>query len=103
MSAAILCNAIGCRHLVQFHYSGDEAPGIRLVEPHMVAYNKDEKLVLSAWFLGGASESQTGQGWRVYSLAEISQIAELEQRFSGPRHGYRPDGGKSFHNVVCGI
>lgn len=103
MSAATLCNAIHCRHLVQFYYSGDDAQGIRLVEPHMVAYNKDENLVLSAWFLGGASESQTGQGWRVYFLSEMSQLAELEQQFSGPRPRYRPDGGKSFHNLRCRV
>jgi hypothetical protein len=103
MSETILCSAIHSPHLVQFYYSGDDAPGTRLVEPHVVAYNKDGNLVLSAWFLGGASESQSGQGWRVYFLSEMSQLADMQRQFSGPRPGYKPNGGKSFHNVVCAI
>jgi len=98
-----LCGAIQSRNLVQFYYSGDEAPGPRMVEPHMVAYNATEHLALSAWFLGGASESQEGQGWREYLLSEITNLNVLPQRFLGPRPGYRRDGGKTFHNVQCAL
>jgi len=96
-----LCGAIQSRNLVQFYYSGDEAAGLRMVEPHMVAYNGTEHLALSAWFLGGASESQEGQGWREYLLSDIADLNVLPQRFLGPRPGYRRDGGKTFHNVQC--
>jgi predicted DNA-binding transcriptional regulator YafY len=98
-----LCNAIQSRNLVQFYYSGDEAPGPRLVEPHMVAYNSGGHLALSAWFLGGASESREGQGWREYLLSEIANLNVLPQQFSGPRPGYRRDGGKIFQNVQCAL
>ena len=99
----VLCNAIGSRHLVQFYYTGDAVHGTRIVEPHMVAYNSAHHLALSGWFVGGASESQTGAGWREYLLSEMSQITDLPQGFSGPRPGYKPSGGKTFHNVQCAL
>src|SRR5229473_3240792 len=103
MSLAILCEAIRSMHLVQFYYAGDDVPGTRLVEPHMVAYTTADNLVLSAWFLGGASESQEGQWWREYLLSEISNLNVLPQQFLGPRPGYRRDGGKTFHSVQCAL
>jgi predicted DNA-binding transcriptional regulator YafY len=97
-----LCGAIQSQRLVRFYYD-DPAPGFRLVEPHMVAYNKKDNLALSAWFLGGESASQEGQGWREYLLERISQLVVLEGQFPGPRPGYKPDGGKTFHNVQCAL
>ena len=101
MSQSPLCSAIRAKHLVRFYYADPESPGFRTVEPHMVAYTSTDHLALSAWYLSGASESQEGQDWRIYLLSEMTQVTELEQQFSGPRHGYRRDGGKSFHNVQC--
>jgi hypothetical protein len=97
-----ICEAIAKRLLIQFYYSGDKVPGIRIVEPHMVAYNRRDNLALSAWFLGGATESG-GAGWREYLLSEMSGITMLNEQFSGPRPGYKPDGGKTFHNVQCAL
>jgi hypothetical protein len=90
-------------NLVQFYYSGDDAAGPRLVEPHMLAYTTANNLVLSAWFLGGESESREGQGWREYLLSGISNINVLPQQFAGPRAGYNPSGGKKLRNVQCGL
>lgn len=72
---AVVCGAIGSRSLLRFNYNGDGAPGPRLVEPHMVAYTTANNLVLSAWFLGGESESQEGQGWREYLISEMTNVA----------------------------
>ncbi|HKZ02316.1 MAG TPA: hypothetical protein VI750_08985 [Pyrinomonadaceae bacterium] len=69
----------------------------------MVAYNGAGHLALSAWFLGGASESQEGQGWREYLLREITNVSIIPQKFLGPRPGYKPDGGKSFHDIQCAL
>ena len=103
MSQAELCSAIKSRSLVTFYYSGDEAPGLRTVEPHMVAYNLKEHLILSAWYRSGASESKEGPGWREYLLSDISSVTLLQETFSSPRPGYKPDGGELFHNVQCGL
>ena len=102
MCQRIICAAIGERKLFQFYYGGDAAPGIRVVEPHMVAYNRRENLVLSAWYLSGATESG-GQGWREYLLSEMTSVSVLATQFGGPRPGYKPDGGKTFHNVQCAL
>jgi hypothetical protein len=97
-----ICEAIAKRLLIQFYYAGDKVAGIRVVEPHMVAYNRRDHLALSAWFVGGATESG-GVGWREYLLSEMNNTIMLNEHFAGPRPGYRPDGGKTFHNVQCAL
>ncbi len=102
MSLQIICGAIKSQNVIRFYYTGTKVPGYRLVEPHMVAYNSRENLILSGWFLGGESESQEGQGWREYRIDEITQVVVSPTRFS-VRPGYKPDGGKPFHNVQCAV
>jgi len=97
-----LCSAISSMHLVRFYYE-DQAPGFRVVEPHMVAYNRRNNLALSAWFLGGESASQEGQGWREYLIDNISSLSVLQENFAQPRPGYKRDGGKTFHSVQCAV
>ncbi len=103
MSQTALCDALKARHIVRFYYAGTEEPGYRTVEPYMVAYNQTDNLVLSAWYLSGASESQGGPGWRKYLLSEIGQVTDLGEQFDGFRPGYQPGGGKTFHNVQCAV
>ena len=103
MSVAILCGAIRNRNIVQFNYTGDDAPGTRTVEPHMIAYTTSDNLVLSAWLLSGSSESQQVQRWREYLLSEMTNITTLSEQFPGPRPGYNPYGGKKLHNVQCAL
>jgi hypothetical protein len=97
-----LCVAIRSRTVVQFYYTGDKSYGARTVEPHMIAQNAKGRWVLSGWFLGGASESQEGQGWREYILAAVTNVIPLKQGFQ-PRSDYNSTGGKQFHNVLCAI
>jgi predicted DNA-binding transcriptional regulator YafY len=103
MPQATLCNAIATKNIVRIYYTGDEAIGFRTVEPHMIAYNEAGHLSLSAWCLGGASETPESQGWREYLLSEISNVTILSQKFSGPRSGYNPTGGEKFHNIQCAV
>jgi hypothetical protein len=69
----------------------------------MIGYNEAGNLSLSAWFLGGNSESGQGQGWREYLLSGISNVTVLRQQFATPRPGYNPTGGKKFHSIQCAI
>ena len=103
MSGENICLAIASRRLISFYYDGESVPGYRTVEPHMVAYNSTENLALSAWYLSGASESSRATGWREYLVAAMRNITVLEETFQGPRPGYQPNGGKSFHRVVCAL
>ena len=102
MSMQIVCAAIQSRNLIRFNYTGDAVSGLRIVEPHMIAYTRADNLALSAWFVSGASESQV-VGWKTYLLEYMDAISVLPQQFAGPRPGYVPGGGKSFHNVQCEI
>jgi hypothetical protein len=101
MSVTIIAAAIQTRNQISFQYSLGKEPGSRLVEPHMIAYNQAGHLALSAWFLGGNSESQEGQGWREYLLSGISGVSVLRVQFPAPRPGYNPSGGKAFRNIQC--
>ena len=74
MSVTIISAAINGRNQITFQYNLGNSPGPRLVEPYMVGYNQAGHLALSAWFLGGNSESQEGQGWREYLLDGMSNI-----------------------------
>jgi len=97
-----ICDAIASKNLISFHYTGDTVPDYRTVEPHMIAYNSLNKLILSGWFTGGTTASG-GQGWREYLMDSISNVTVLDQIFSGPRPGYKADGGKMFHSVQCAL
>lgn len=101
MILTTLRQAINNRNLVKFYYNLGSNPGYRTVEPHMIAYNKADHLCLSAWFLGGTSESKEGQGWREYLLTGVSSVSVLSQTFSRPRPGYDPEGGKKYHKAQC--
>jgi predicted DNA-binding transcriptional regulator YafY len=98
-----ICRAIQSRQLLRFHYTGNDATGHRVVEPHMLAYNQAGNLALSAWFVSGASQSQEGPGWREYLLDEISEVIVLPEMFAAARFGYKRDGGSKFHNVQCAL
>jgi hypothetical protein len=98
-----ICAAIQAHLIIRFYYTGDDIPGYRTVEPHMLAYNAKNNLALSGWFLGGDSESQEGQGWREFLLSATSNIEVTQQQFARPRPGYNPSGGKIFHNVLCAL
>jgi predicted DNA-binding transcriptional regulator YafY len=97
----LICDAIKNRNVIQFNYTGDKAVGMRTVEPHQIGYSKAGNLTLSAWFLSGASESSTGQGFRLYLLSEINGLNVLEQRFDGARPDYKPGPNKILRKIQC--
>jgi hypothetical protein len=103
MSVTVICAAIQGRNQISFQYGLGSDPGPRLVEPYMVAYNQAGHLALSAWFLGGNSESQERPSWRKYLLSGISNVTVLRQQFAPPRPGYNPSGGKAFHGIQCAV
>jgi predicted DNA-binding transcriptional regulator YafY len=96
-----ICRAIHERKLIRFNYTGDKAVGFRIVEPYQVGSSSTGKLSLSAWYLSGASESQKGQGFRIYILREIDTLTVLDEQFAGPRSEYKPGTNKIIHNVLC--
>jgi WYL domain len=98
----LLCEAIRERRVVRLLY-GASASEYREVEPHIIGYNRRDKLTLGAWFLAGASTCQQGEGWREYLISEIRSLTVLDRCFAKARKGYKPDGGANFHGVQCAL
>lgn len=87
-----ICEAIRDRAVISFHYKGL----IRTVEPHLLGYDSDGDQTLSAWQLNGGS----GQGWRDFHTAKITELARTGAHFSAARHGYNPND-QSLSQIVC--
>lgn len=69
---------------------------LRVVEPHLLGYDNDGDLTLSAWQLSGGS----GQGWRDFHVSKLTALTTGAATFAGPRPGYnRRD--ETIGRVVC--
>lgn len=86
-----ICEAIRQRRIIEFHYSGT----LRQVEPHLLGYDNDGDLTLSAWQLSG-----TGTGWRDFHVSKLGALTITGQTFSGARPGYNPQD-DTIDQVVC--
>jgi hypothetical protein len=86
MLRELICQAISERRLIRFDYKGEE----RIVEPHLLGERTSGNEALSAWQVGGFSESNSQPPWRSYLLDKMAQLVILEQQFDGPRPGYNP-------------
>jgi hypothetical protein len=82
----LICEAIRRRRLLQFSY-GDH---LRVVEPHVFGQDSAGRDLLSAYLVGGYSESQKKPYWRFYLLSNIPLLTMLDDHFPGPRQGYNP-------------
>jgi len=96
MSESILRQAILGKNLVEFRY----ADGTKVMEPHMVAFNRTGHILLYGWFVRG--DSRFGeQGWQEYMLAGISALKILPDTFPKPRFGYNPLDESKFAAIQC--
>ncbi|MDD3276664.1 MAG: WYL domain-containing protein [Kiritimatiellales bacterium] len=91
-----LRQAILEKKLVEFQY----ADGTKVLEPHMVAFNRTGHILLQGWFVRG--DSRFGeQGWQEYMLAGISALKILPEAFPHPRFGYNPNDESKFVAIHC--
>lgn len=91
-----LRKAILGKNLVEFRY----ADGTKVLEPHMVAFNRLGHILLYGWFVRG--DSRYGeQGFQEYMLAGISVLKILPEHFSKPRFGYNPNDESKFAAIHC--
>ena len=92
MNQTLICDAIRERKLLSFLYQGKR----REVEPHLLGYDSDGDLTLSAWQLSGGS----GQGWRDFHVSKLSGPTKSLTRFLGARPGYNPND-RTLRQIVC--
>jgi len=91
-----VCDAIKSRLVVQFYYKGHR----RVVEPHLVGEKTNGVIELSAWQIGGYSESGKQPPWRNYILDEITNFRSTGENFSGIRPGYNPND-QTMSRIIC--
>lgn len=61
---------------------------MRTVEPH-VWHRPEGHRALRAHQVGGGSESGKDVGWKIFHERDMHDLAELPQRFQGPRPEYK--------------
>jgi len=88
---SIICAAIQARQTLTLSYKGSQ----RTVEPHLLGYDSDGDLTLSAWQVTG-----TNPGWRDFHVAKASGLSKAGGNFAGPRPGYNPND-STLQRIVC--
>ena len=98
-----ICPAIQSRCIIRFWYQN--ASGRmewRIVEPYLIGAFLRKNIQLSAWLLPTPEQILAGQkeGWRTYTLKNISDLQILEEIFPTTRIGYDPKG-NGMKDIYC--
>ena len=89
-----ICTAIQNKLAISFYYKNRQ----RVVEPHLIGYNQNNELTLSAWQLSGGTQ----ESWRQFHLSKISSLAITDRNFSSSRQGYNPND-STMSRIECRI
>ena len=82
----IIIDAIRNRRILSFRYHGHQ----RLVEPHLLGVTTAGTLSLSAYQIGGSSDSGNVPDWRLFVVNEILELQSTANSFEGTRPKYNP-------------
>ncbi len=93
----LLCRAITDKHLVQFKYDGR----LRVVEPFCCGISTAGNYVLRGFQIRGSDKTKP-LCWRLYELAEISQMSVTQHGFKRKREDYNPED-SAMTKVFCRI
>jgi hypothetical protein len=92
----IICEAIEKKRLLQFSY--DELT--RIVEPHLFGRKTSGNDALSAYLVGGYTESDSQPYWRSFLVEKMEFVILLDETFSEPREGYNT-GDETMVEIYC--
>lgn len=92
----IICEAIEKKRLLQFSY--DDLT--RIVEPHLLGRKTSGNDVLSAYLVGGYTESDNAPYWRNYVVEEMEFVIMLDETFTEARKGFNPND-SSMEVIYC--
>ena len=87
-------DAIERRHRLALAYKDE----IRIVDPYILGYDADGRLLLSAVQILGGS----GRGFRTFAADEIASLAVTEEKFFGNHPDYNPRD-RLFARVICQV
>lgn len=96
----LITNAIADQKVLIIRYQND--PMTRTIEPHTLGYNRKGNLVLSAYQIDGYSSSGNFIAWKLFTVNEIQNIEQLEQKFDIRfKEGYNPNpSNKMFTRII---
>lgn len=81
-----ISEAIRLRRLLTFTYGEGE----RTVEPYVVGKNEAGNILLRAFQVAADGDVPTRYGWKMFSLAKMSNVKMTGNRWFGEREGYNP-------------
>lgn len=79
-----IIEAIENRNILEFDYDGCH----RKVEPHTLGVSTRDNEILSAFQIGGQSNTIDIPDWGLFSLNKIQRIRIVDETFKGTRNGY---------------
>lgn len=83
----VIVQAIREQRILSINYP----PGPRTVEPHAHGASADGNDLLRAFQTDGASESGEHVNWKLFRTDRMEGMTIQDERFDGPRPGYRRD------------
>ena len=83
----LLCRAIAERKLVRFAYRG----GARIVEPYCHGVTQHGHELLRGYQTIGYSSRGRREGWRLFRLDEMGDLAVIDKSFPGTRRSRLSD------------
>jgi len=92
-----ISDAIRNRKVLRLTYNW----GYREVEPHCYGVNDNGHELLRCYQTSGDSKSNEPQGWKIFRVDEITQIAATQTSFAGPRPDYRPGDKAMTRQIYC--
>lgn len=93
----IICQAIRESIIIKFTYDGHP----RIVEPFTLGIrNGTSTLILSAYLIGGYSQSNINPPWRAYDVYKIQNISLTNKKSESYRQGYNPNDSR-MSSIIC--
>ena len=93
-----LCEAISDRKIIAFYYDG----GYRTVEPYAYGASGAGKEILRGYQLGGFSDSNAPEGWKLFHISRIKNLVVMEEKFSYNREDYNP-ADPAMQEIFCEV
>lgn len=96
---SLICKSIQNKKVISFTYKGHK----RIVEPFTLGQlETTSNMTLSAWWIGGYSETKKSPHWRLYTVSKMSNLT-IENIDSSTYHqGYNPRDSR-MSSIICTV
>jgi predicted DNA-binding transcriptional regulator YafY len=82
-----IVEAINEKRIIAFYYDG----GYRTVEPYVYGMSGAGHEVLRAYQLGGHSDSEAHEGWKLFKTSRIKNLVETPEFFKELRSDFKKE------------